>query len=50
MCLHSAAKDWFTYMVDRLTHLEAPIVMWLLSLLALVGAGVYLWLSERRRK
>jgi hypothetical protein len=36
--------------MDHLTHLEAPIVLWLLSLVALAGVGLYLWLSERWRK
>lgn len=36
--------------MEHLAHLEAPLILILCSWLVLAGAGVYLWLSERRRK
>lgn len=36
--------------MEHLAHLEAPIVLILLSWLALAAAAIYLWWTERRRK
>lgn len=36
--------------MEHLTHLEAPFVLWLASVIFVLLVALYQWLKERRRK